>query len=346
MNNTLKIFFICLMLISPIIAGGGGDSSKELDPVYEAISHVADSMDIKKVGNNYEAGAMHALYPFFDFHNSSIAKKYGIDFSITKHVFLLLLVAFITVTSIIFLVQRYIASHTKVPGKPMNFIEMIVVYIRENVLKNFIGEKYYREWAPLIYTLFFFILVGNFLGLIPIFDFLGFINYFGSKLVSIDYHNTFLYPLTHGGNTVTANINLNFALATITFFAFTIAGMKKYGPIGHWKNFAPPGLAWPLYFIVVPIEILGMLLRPLTLTLRLAGNMMGGHLALIIFTGLVMQIAQSYNSVLMGLLGASLFSVPLSICIIFLEILVGFLQAYVFALLTAVFIGMAVNVHH
>ncbi len=346
MNNTLKIFFICLMLISPIIAGGGGDSSKELDPVYEAISHVADSMDIKKVGNNYEAGAMHALYPFFDFHNSSIAKKYGIDFSITKHVFLLLLVAFITVTSIIFLVQRYIASHTKVPGKPMNFIEMIVVYIRENVLKNFIGEKYYREWAPLIYTLFFFILVGNFLGLIPIFDFLGFINYFGSKLVSIDYHNTFLYPLTHGGNTVTANINLNFALATITFFAFTIAGIKKYGPIGHWKNFAPPGLAWPLYFIVVPIEILGMLLRPLTLTLRLAGNMMGGHLALIIFTGLVMQIAQSYNSVLMGLVGASLFSVPLSICIIFLEILVGFLQAYVFALLTAVFIGMAVNVHH
>ena len=346
MNNTLKIFFICLMLISPIIAGGGGDSSKELDPVYEAISHVADSMDIKKVGNNYEAGAMHALYPFFDFHNSSIAKKYGIDFSITKHVFLLLLVAFITVTSIIFLVQRYIASHTKVPGKPMNFIEMIVVYIRENVLKNFIGEKYYREWAPLIYTLFFFILVGNFLGLIPIFDFLGFINYFGSKLVSIDYHNTFLYPLTHGGNTVTANINLNFALATITFFAFTIAGMKKYGPIGHWKNFAPPGLAWPLYFIVVPIEILGMLLRPLTLTLRLAGNMMGGHLALIIFTGLVMQIAQSYNSTLMGLAGASLFSVPLSICIIFLEILVGFLQAYVFALLTAVFIGMAVNVHH
>lgn len=337
MNNTLKIFFICLMLISPTIAGGG-DTNKEIDPVYEAISHVADSMEITKVGNSYEAGEISPLF--------TLPKIYGIDFSITKHVFLLLLVAFITVTSIIFLVQKYISSHTKVPAKPMNFIEMIVVYIRENVLKNFIGEKYYRDWAPLVYTLFFFILVGNFLGLIPIFDFLGFINYFGSELVNIDYHNTFLYPITKGGNTVTANINLNFALATITFFAFTIAGIKKYGPIGHWKNFAPPGLAWPLYFIVVPIEILGMLLRPLTLTLRLAGNMMGGHLALIIFTGLVMQIAQSYNSTLMGLAGASLFSVPLSICIIFLEILVGFLQAYVFALLTAVFIGMAVNVHH
>ena len=75
------------------------------------------------------------------------------------------------ITSIIFLVQRYIASHTKVPGKPMNFIEMIVVYIRENVLKNFIGEKYYREWAPLIYTLFFFILVGNFLGRINLYTY-------------------------------------------------------------------------------------------------------------------------------------------------------------------------------
>ena len=358
MNNALKIFLVCLMLISPIIAGGGGATNKELDPVYEAISHVADSMKITKVGNSYEAGEISALF--------TLPKIYGIDFSITKHVFLLLLVAFITVTSIIFLVQRYISSHTKVPAKPMNFIEMIVVYIRENVLKNFIGEKYYREWAPLVYTLFFFILVGNFLGLIPIFDFLGFINWSGSALYALYdkipiysgdssiytgafkelYKGTALYSLSSGGNTVTANINLNFALATITFFAFTIAGIKKYGPIGHWKNFAPPGLAWPLYFIVVPIEILGMLLRPLTLTLRLAGNMMGGHLALIIFTGLVMQIAQSYNSVLMGLAGASLFSVPLSICIIFLEILVGFLQAYVFALLTAVFIGMAVNVHH
>ena len=203
MNNALKIFFVCLMLISPIIAGGGGETNKELDPVYEAISHVADSMKITKVGNSYEAGEISALF--------TLPKIYGIDFSITKHVFLLLLVSFITVTSIIFLVQRYISSHTKVPGKPMNFVEMIVVYIRENVLKNFIGEKYYREWAPLVYTLFFFILVGNFLGLIPIFDFLGFVNYFGSKLINIDYHNTFLYPFTKGGNTVTANINLNFA---------------------------------------------------------------------------------------------------------------------------------------
>ena len=165
MNNALKIFLVCLMLISPIIAGGGGETNKELDPVYEAISHVADSMKITKVGNSYEAGEISALF--------TLPKIYGIDFSITKHVFLLLLVAFITVTSIIFLVQRYISSHTKVPAKPMNFIEMIVVYIRENVLKNFIGEKYYREWAPLVYTLFFFILVGNFLGLIPIFDFLA-----------------------------------------------------------------------------------------------------------------------------------------------------------------------------
>ena len=288
------------------------------DPVDTAISNVANSQ---------------LNHPLFGMH----FEFFGIDLSITKHVFLLLLIAFITVPSIVFLVQRYISSKTKIPGKTMNFIEIIVVYIRDNVLKSFIGEKYYREWAPLIYTLFFFIFVGNFLGLIPFFDLLGLINYgFGG--------DTFLKELVHGGNTVTANINVNFALAMVTFFAFTIAGMKKYGFIEHWKNLAPPGLALPLYFIVVPIEILGMLIRPLSLTLRLAGNMMGGHLALIIFTMLVIGIAEEYGFA--AGLGASIFSVSLSVAIIFLEIIIASLQAYVFALLTAVFIGMAVNVNH
>ena len=156
---------------------------------------------------------------------------FGIDLSITKHVFLLLLIAFITVPSIVFLVQRYISSKTKIPGKTMNFIEIIVVYIRDNVLKSFIGEKYYREWAPLIYTLFFFIFVGNFLGLIPFFDLLGLINYgFGG--------DTFLKELVHGGNTVTANINVNFALAMVTFFAFAcvIILLAKFCKIRYTLN--------------------------------------------------------------------------------------------------------------
>ena len=220
----------------------------------------------------------------------------------------------------------------------MNFIEMIILYMRENVLKGFIGEKYYKDWDALVYTIFFFVLIGNFLGLIPIFDFLGFINYLAGGIPVVK-------DLIHGGNTVTANINLNFALATITFCAFTIAGIRRYGFFHHWKNLAPPGLAWPLYFIVVPIEIMAMLIRPISLTLRLAGNMMGGHLALIIFTQLfIIEIAKNYG--IFAALGGSIFSVSLSIGVILLEIIVAFIQAYVFALLTAVYIGMAVNVDH
>ena len=304
------------------------DTSHSNDPADVAIDHVA---------NNYE----HIILKL-----SLIPEKWietypllGIfDFSITKHVFLLILVAFITVSSMIFLVQNYISSKTKVPGKTMNFIEMIILYMRENVLKSFIGEKYYKDWDALVYTIFFFVLIGNFLGLIPIFDFLGLINYLAGGIPVVK-------DLIHGGNTVTANINLNFALATITFGAFTIAGIKRYGFFHHWKNLAPPGLAWPLYFIVVPIEVMAMLIRPISLTLRLAGNMMGGHLALIIFTQLfIIEIAKNYG--IFAALGGSIFSVSLSIGVILLEIIVAFIQAYVFALLTAVYIGMAVNVDH
>jgi len=293
------------------------DTSHSKDPAEVAIDHVANSYD-------------HIIL-----HLPSLGV---FDFSITKHVFLLILVALITVSSMIFLVQNYISSKTKIPGKTMNFVEMIILYMRENVLKGFIGEKYYKDWDALVYTIFFFVLIGNFLGLIPIFDFLGFINYLAGGIPVVK-------DLIHGGNTVTANINLNFALATITFCAFTIAGIRRYGFFHHWKNLAPPGLAWPLYFIVVPIEVMAMLIRPISLTLRLAGNMMGGHLALIIFTQLfIIEIAKNYG--IFAALGGSIFSVSLSIGVILLEIIVAFIQAYVFALLTAVYIGMAVNVDH
>ena len=177
--------------------------------------------------------------------------------------------------------------------------------------------------------------------MIPIFDLLGLINYLGGGNSN---DGTILANLTHGGNTITANINVNFALALITCCAFTVAGIRKYGFFKHWKNLAPPGLALPLYLIVVPIEIMAMLIRPLSLTLRLAGNMMGGHLALIIFTMFIITNAQEYG--IFAGLGTSIFSVTLSIGILLLEILISFIQAYVFALLTAVYIGMAVNVDH
>ena len=267
-----------------------------------------------------------------------------IDFAISKHVFLLFFVSFITVGTIVTLVQSYISHKKNIPNKFMSMIEMMVVYLREDVLKTTIGNKEHRDWAPLIYTIFFFVLFSNILGLIPIFDLSGLIGSLGYKFEIFKEKYNFLYVLSKGGNTVTANINVTFALATISFFAFIGAGIKKYGFMQHWKNLAPSGLPWPLYFVVVPIEFMGLFIRPLALTLRLAGNMMGGHIALVIFITFIF----SANAELGAFAGFAIapFSVALALGLTMLELLVAVIQAYVFALLTAVFIGMAIHVDH
>ena len=153
-----------------------------------------------------------------------------------------------------------------------------------------------------------------------------------------------MYLLSKGGHTVTANVNVTFAIATITFFAFIFAGIKKYGFIQHWKNLAPSGLPLPLYFIVVPIEFMGLFIRPLALTLRLEGNMMGGHIALIIFITFIFSATAELGG--FAGFGIAPFSVSLALGLTMLELLVAVIQAYVFALLTAVFIGMAIHVDH
>ena len=293
-----------------------------------AISHVADSEP------KYHLG--YTLSEYLPF-----------TISFSKHQFLLLFVSFILVSSIIISVRSYISHKQNIPNKFMSIIEMFVLYLRDDVLKNFIGDKEHREWAPLIYTIFFFVLFGNILGLIPFFDLMGLIGSFLPPDFGGNEKGNFLYLLSKGGHTVTANINVTFALATVTFFAFIWAGIKKYGFIQHWKNLAPAGLPWPLYFIVVPIEFMGLFIRPLALTLRLAGNMMGGHIALIIFITFIFSAASmagDYSNI--AGFGMAPFSILLALGLTMLELLVAVIQAYVFALLTAVFIGMAIHVDH
>ena len=136
------------------------------------------------------------------------------------------------------------------------------------------------------------------------------------------------------------------ALASITFFSIIIAGTKAHGFIGHWKNLAPSGLAWPIYIILIPIEIMGMLVKPFALTMRLAANMMGGHIAILAILSFVFIFSELFQTALAGVGVGLVVAVPLAVAISALEIIVVLVQAYVFTLLTAVFIGMAVNVHH
>ena len=247
------------------------------------------------------------------------------------------------VTTLVTLIQAYISHKKNIPNKFMSIVEMFVIYLRDDVLKNFIGAKEYRDWASLIYTIFFFVLFGNILGLIPIFDLTGLIGKLGYQADMLNKDNV-LYLLSKGGHTVTANVNVTFAIATITFFAFIGAGIQKYGFIQHWKNLAPSGLPWPLYFVVVPIEFMGLFIRPLALTLRLAGNMMGGHIALVIFITFIFSATAELGG--FAGFGIAPFSISLALGLTMLELLVAVIQAYVFALLTAVFIGMAIHVDH
>ena len=134
--------------------------------------------------------------------------------------------------------------------------------------------------------------------------------------------------------------------AAITFFAIIIAGTKAHGFIKHWKNIVPHGVSPFIYPILIPIEVLGMFVRPFALTMRLAGNMTAGHIALLTMLSFVFIFTELFGKAVAGFGVGLVMSVPLAVGLNMLEIIFVLVQAYVFTLLTAVFIGMAINVHH
>jgi F-type H+-transporting ATPase subunit a len=269
---------------------------------------------------------------------------FGVDFSITKHVLMLWIVAILVFVAITWTVRRYLKQEDPVPSGFMTVLEAVVQFIRDSIVLPNVGKKYLNTWTPLILTFFFFIFSANAIGLFPIFDVIGAINRFifgGSA-----HDHSFVNSLLHGSTTATGNYNVTAGLASITFFAIILAGSKAHGFIKHWKNLAPSGLAWPVYIILIPIEIIGMLVRPFALTMRLAANMTGGHIAILAIVSFVFIFAGLFNSAIAGIGIGALVSVPLAVGISALEIIIIIVQAYVFTMLTAVFIGMAINVHH
>ena len=270
-----------------------------------------------------------------------LPKVLGIDFSVTKHVFMLWVVAAIVFVVITWAVRRYLKQDRRIPTGLMNGIEAIVEFIRDDIVQPNVGAKWVKTWAPLVLTLFFFILVANAIGLIPIFDVLGLLDHY----VLHSGETSFVKRLMHGGTTATGNFNVTAALATITFGAIIVAGSKAHGAVKHWMNLVPHGLAWPIYILLIPIEIMGMFVRPFALTMRLAANMTGGHIAILAIMSFAFLFADLFGSVAgtgVGLASSLILAVPMS----GLEMIVVLVQAYVFTLLTAVFIGMAIHVHH
>jgi F-type H+-transporting ATPase subunit a len=265
----------------------------------------------------------------------------GIDFSITKHVLMLWLVAILVFVAITWVVRRY-QKQGPVPCGLGNALEAIVEFIRDTIVLPNVGEKWVNTWAPLILTLFAFIFTANLIGLIPIFDVLLLLNHWGLNAGP----DSILARALAGGTTATSNYNVTAGLALITFTAIIIAGSKAHGFLQHWKNIVPHGMAWPIYIMLIPIEILGMFVKPFALTMRLAANMTGGHIAILAVVSLVFLFTEMAKSALAGIAVGLVISVPLAVGISGLELIVVLVQAYVFTLLSAVFIGMVIHVHH
>jgi F-type H+-transporting ATPase subunit a len=267
---------------------------------------------------------------------------FGIDLSVTKHVFMLWVVSAFVFTTVTWTVRRYLRQDRPVPSGLMNGLEAVVEFVRDSIAQPNVGRKWVNTWTPLLLTFFVFILCSNAVGLIPIFEVFGVLDRF---VLHTD-HESFLNRVLHGGTTATANFNVTAALATITFGAIIMAGTLAHGFVKHWMNLVPHGFAWPIYILLIPIEVMGMFVRPFALTMRLAANMTGGHIAILASLSFVFLFTEMLGTAAAGIGVGLVVSVPLAVSIAALEIIVVMVQAYVFTLLSAVFIGMAIHVHH
>jgi len=306
------------------------------EPAEHAVEHAEEGFDAGEVIIGHVANGS------LDHPIIHLPTLFGIDFSVTKHVFMLWFVAVVVFALVTVTTRRYLRQERLVPSGLMGGVEFIVQFIRDSIVLPNVGPKFVNTWTPLILTFFVFILGANAIGLIPIFDLLGLIDH---TLLHTEEHSV-IKNIVHGGTTATANFNVTAALATITFMSIIVAGTKAHGFVQHWVNLVPSGLAKPLYVLLIPIEVMGMFVKPFALTMRLAANMTGGHIAILAILSFVFLFTEVFSSSLAGIGVGLAVSIPLATSIMALEIIVVLVQAYVFTLLTAVFIGMAINVHH
>jgi F-type H+-transporting ATPase subunit a len=246
-----------------------------------------------------------------DANNEIIENADFIDLSITKNVAAMFIAVFVLCWLMLRVAAHYSKNKNKAPKGINNLIETIILFIRDEIAKPSIGPKY-EKFLPYLLTIFFFIFINNLFGLIPFFP---------------------------GGANVTGNIAITLVLAVFTFVITSFSGNKTYW--GH--IFAPPGVPKALWILLVPIEIIGMLNKPIVLMIRLFANITAGHIIILGFFSLIF-IFGAMNQYL-GL-GVSVLSVAFTTFMSFLELLVAFLQAYVFTLLSSLYFGSAVEEHH
>jgi len=232
---------------------------------------------------------------------------FGLDLSITLHVLMMWIAGLLVVGLFWRMAVNMRRQKARIPRGAFVLLEMMVLFVRDEIAVKTMGEKLGRKMAPLILTFFFFILFCNLLGLVPFMA------------------------------TATGNINVTAALAVIAFFTVQGQGIRSNGFGGYVRSFIPSGVPVLLVAIIFPIEILSQFTRHFALCMRLFANMIAGHVVVLALITLIF---------IFGTVLVSPISIGLSVFIYLLEILVDFIQAYVFTMLAALFIGMAAHPEH
>ena len=281
--------------------------------VHEAGDETAhdSAMPAEKMHTAYE----HTSYKGFYFNESGkIVHEDGgftLDLSITKNVATLILVALLMIFIFTSVAKAYTRREGQAPKGLQSFMEPLILFVRDEVVKPNLGDKSDR-YLPYLLTVFFFIWIGNMLGLIPLI----------------------------ANPNLTGNIAVTSALAAMTFLITNLHANKHYW--GH--TFNPPGVPLPIKFILVPIEVAGIFIKPVALMIRLFANITAGHIIILSLIGLIFIFGQAGES-LGGGIGGALVAVPFTLFMSFLELLVAFLQAFIFTMLSALFIALAQEDH-
>lgn len=229
------------------------------------------------------------------------------DFSITKNVASLFISVLILLVVLLTAAGAYKKTGIKsAPKGVQSFMEPIVLFVRDEVAIPNIGKKKFAKYMPFLLTIFFLVLTNNFLGLIPFFP---------------------------GGANVSGNIAFTMTLAVCVFVVVNLSANKSY-----WEHiFWMPGMHWSMKLFLAPIELIGVFTKPISLMIRLFANITAGHILVLSLICLIFIFKTVY---------ASAIAVPFAVFIGLIELLVAFLQAYIFTMLSAMYIGMATEEHH
>ena len=284
------------------------------DPAARANVTEMERVEVREIGGGEEALMLLSGGRAYGIEDAStlLAFTDWIDFSITKNVATMLMA--MLVFGLVFFAVRsgYSKNRGRAPKGIQSFFEPIILFIRDDIAKEMIGPKWER-YFPFLCTLFFFILIVNLFGLIPIAPF---------------------------GANVTGNIGLTLTLAIFTFAIVNLSGNRHYWGHVFWM----PGVPVFLKPLMAIVEIIGLFVKPFTLMVRLFANITAGHIVLTVFVGLIFVTAQSLGSE--AGYGVSIGSAILTIFMMAIELLVAFLQAFVFTILTASYLGAATEEAH